>query len=191
MRRIAYIESSGDPKNITGSYKGLFQLSASEFQKYGDGDIFDPRDNARAAAFKLLDEVLGFIEQYGRKPTPTEIYLTHQQGVGGLANHLANPNGLAWQNMAATGEGRQKGEGWARRAIWGNVPSDVQWQFGSVDNLTSAQFIDIWSRRVEAQHSEESATCKTAGDFSFGTRLRPILRRPQQLAACNTGLENR
>src|SRR5436190_6719299 len=37
MRAIAYIESSGNPKNVTGSYKGLFQLSASEFQKYGGG----------------------------------------------------------------------------------------------------------------------------------------------------------
>jgi hypothetical protein len=151
MRRIAYIESSGNPKNITGSYKGLFQLSASEFQKYGGGNIFDPRDNARAAAFKLTEEIRGFLEQYGRNPTPTEIYLTHQQGIGGVANHLANPNGLAWHNMAATAEGRHKGDGWARVAIWGNVPSDLKWQFVSVDNLTSAQFIEVWRLRVEGQ----------------------------------------
>jgi Transglycosylase SLT domain len=158
MRAIAYIESSGNPKNVTGSYKGLFQLSASEFQKHGGGNIFDPRDNARAAAFKLTEEMLGFLEQYGRNPTPTEIYLTHQQGVGGLANHLTNPNGLAWQNMAATAEGQQKGEGWARTAIWGNVPSDLKWQFVSVDNLTSAQFIEVWRRRVEGQpHGQASA----------------------------------
>jgi hypothetical protein len=164
MRTIAYIESSGNPKNVTGSYKGLFQLSASEFQKYGGGNISDPRDNARAAAFKLTEEMLGFLERYGRNPTPTEIYLTHQQGVHGLANHLANPNGMAWQNMAATAEGQQKGEGWARKAIWGNVPSDLKWQFGSVDNLTSAQFIEVWRRRVERQpHGQASAAIAAIG----------------------------
>jgi len=158
MRTIAYVESSGNPKNVTGSYKGLFQLSNSEFHKYGGGNIFDPRDNARAAAFKLMEEVLGFLERCARNPTPTEIYLTHQQGMQGLANHLANPNGMAWQNMAVTAEGQQKGEGWARKAIWGNVPSDLKWQFVSVDSLTSAQFIEVWRRRVERQpHGQVSA----------------------------------
>ena len=60
--------------------------------------------------------------------------------------------------MAATAEGQQKGEGWARTAIWGNVPSDLKWQFVSVDNLTSAQFIEVWRRRVEGQpHGQTSA----------------------------------
>lgn len=165
MRTIAYVESSGNPKNVTGSYKGLFQLSASEFAKYGNGNIFDPRDNARAAAFKLTDEMLAFLGLYGRFPSPTEIYLTHQQGVGGLANHLTNPTGLAWQNMAATAEGRQKGEAWARAAIWGNVPSDLKWKYVSVDNLTSAEFIELWRRRVEAEANRETpAAAKPEGD---------------------------
>ena len=38
----------------TGSYKGLFQLSDHEFNKYGDGSIWDARDNARAAAHMFL-----------------------------------------------------------------------------------------------------------------------------------------
>jgi hypothetical protein len=53
MRAIAKIESDFDPKQRTGSYIGLFQLSKHEFEKYGSGNITDPRDNAVAAAYKF------------------------------------------------------------------------------------------------------------------------------------------
>ena len=49
MMSIAKVESDFDPRVRTGSYKGLFQLSDYEFKKYGDGSIWDARDNARAA----------------------------------------------------------------------------------------------------------------------------------------------
>ena len=43
--------------------------------------------------------------------------------------------------MCATDEGRQKGERWCKRAIWGNtLPADKHvWR--SVNKLTSAAFI--------------------------------------------------
>src|ERR1700730_17951661 len=54
MMSIAKVESNFDPRARTGSYKGIFQLSDYEFKKYGDGSIWDARDNARAAAHMLL-----------------------------------------------------------------------------------------------------------------------------------------
>src|SRR5262249_49046744 len=54
MMSIAKVESNFNPGARTGSYKGLFQLSDYEFEKYGDGSIWDARDNARAAAHMLL-----------------------------------------------------------------------------------------------------------------------------------------
>jgi hypothetical protein len=39
MKAMAKIESDFDPERRTGSYIGLFQLSRSEFKKYGSGDI--------------------------------------------------------------------------------------------------------------------------------------------------------
>src|SRR6516225_9972430 len=51
MKAVAKIESDFNPKQRTGSYIGLFQLSNAEFQQYGSGDILDPRDNAVAAAY--------------------------------------------------------------------------------------------------------------------------------------------
>jgi len=50
MKAVSKIESDFDPKQRTGSYSGLFQLSKGEFAEYGSGDILDARDNAVAAA---------------------------------------------------------------------------------------------------------------------------------------------
>jgi len=146
LKAFAAIESGGDPQNTTGSYKGLFQLSDSEFNKHGSGYIFNASDNANAAAAKLKNELVQFQAEYGRSATPIDLYMIHQQGVDGYRKHLANPDQAAWLSMSQTGEGRQKGEGWSKKAIWGNVP-DGYWKnrFGSVENITSKDFVEMWS----------------------------------------------
>jgi hypothetical protein len=149
LRAFVLIESGGNPNNTTGSYKGLLQLSGNEFAKHGgQGSIYDIDANLNAGALKLKAEAADFERQYGRPPTAGEVYLRHQQGAGGAAAHWRNPDAPAWQNMASTAEGRQRGPGWARKAIWGNVPSDVRSQYGSVDNITSRQFTDLWNTKV-------------------------------------------
>jgi len=149
LRTFARIESGGDPRNITGSYKGLFQLSNGEFSKHGgSGDIFDPVANANAAAAKLKAESADFERKHGRAPAASDLYMVHQQGAGGYAAHMANPSAPAWRNMASTAEGRQKGEGWSKAAIWGNVPDQLKAKFGSVDNMTSKDFVDMWASKV-------------------------------------------
>ena len=149
MRAIRQIESGGNPNARTGSYKGLYQLSDSEFKRLGgQGDIFNPKENERIAALKLQQEANQVAKRLGRDLTPGEIYLVHQQGVGGAYEHLTNPDRPAWQSMNATGEGRSKGEKWSRLAIWGNVPDKLKAQYGSVDNLTSGEFTKMWSDRI-------------------------------------------
>lgn len=149
LARIMKIESGGDPNNRTGSYRGLFQLSPSEFAKYGGtGNIYDPEQNARAAANKTAAEAQAFQEKFGRAPTSTDLYMTHQQGEGGYAQHIAAPDAPAWQNMYATAEGQQKGPGWAKQAIWGNIPDNLKPRFGSVNNVTSQDLIDIYARKL-------------------------------------------
>jgi hypothetical protein len=150
MRRIMQIESGGDPRNTTGSYRGLFQMSWPEFKKHGgQGDIYAPEPNVAAAANKIAAESAAFQKAYGRAPTPTEIYMIHQQGEGGAKAHYAKPDAPAWQNMASTAEGQQKGPNWSKQAIWGNIPDDLKRRFGSVENVTSKDFTDIWKAKVE------------------------------------------
>lgn len=150
MRAFAKIESGGDPDNRTGSYKGLFQLSNSEFEKHGgSGDIYDAEANANAAARKFKAESVAFKEKFGRDPTATDLYMVHQQGEAGYAAHMQNPDAPAWENMASTAEGRSKGDGWSKKAIWGNVPTDVREKFGSVENITSRDFVALLGSKVQ------------------------------------------
>jgi hypothetical protein len=149
MKAFAKIESDYNPRAKTGSYKCLFQLSDSEFTKYWQGDIYDIRDCSIAAARKFATEAAEFEKDVGRKATAAELYCIHQQGYQGCAFHYAAPQQLAWKNMYLTSEGQEKGEKWARKAIWGNVPADLKNKFkGGVEALTSGQFIALWTERV-------------------------------------------
>ena len=164
MEAVAKIESDFDPKQRTGSYIGLFQLSRSEFKKYGSGDITNPRDNAVAAAYKLVTEAALFEQYTHRGPTVSDLYLIHQQGWRGAAEHVNHPERIAWKSMCATDEGRQKGERWCKRAIWGNtLPADKHvWR--SVNKLTSAAFINMWRQRVDQLNSRYSETAMAANE---------------------------
>jgi hypothetical protein len=149
MKAFARIESGYNPKAKTGSYKCLFQLSNWEFAKYWQGNIYDIRDCSIAAARKFATEAAEFEKDIGREATAAELYCIHQQGYQGCAFHHAAPQQLAWKNMYLTSEGQEKGEKWARKAIWGNVPSDIKNKIkGGVDALTSGQFIALWTERV-------------------------------------------
>jgi hypothetical protein len=156
MKAVAKVESDFNPKERTGSYIGLFQLSNAEFQQYGSGDILDPRDNAVAAAYKFLTEDILFEISTHKKPTLSDIYLVHQQGVQGAAEHVSHPDRIAWKSMCATDEGRQKGEKWCKRAIWGNTLPEIKHVWKSVEKFTSDAFVKMWRQRVSQFYSRYS-----------------------------------
>lgn len=157
MKTVAKVESGFDPKQRTGSYIGLFQLSKNEFEKFGSGEILDARDNAVAAALKFMSENIEFQMFTQRTPTLNDVYLIHQQGVEGAAEHLTHPRRLAWRSMCATDEGKQKGEKWCKRAIWGNITPAVKRVWKNVNKVTSGAFVAMWRQRVSefyARYSE-------------------------------------
>jgi hypothetical protein len=158
MRAVAKIESDFNPKQRTGSYIGLFQLSEYEFNKFGSGKIRDPRDNAVAAAYKVITEGILFEWVTHKKPTLSDLYLIHQQGWEGAAQHISQPDRIAWKSMCATSEGKEKGEKWCKRAIWGNTLPAVKRAWGSVDKLTSEAFVGMWRDRVAEFYSKYMAT---------------------------------
>jgi hypothetical protein len=156
LMRFAQIESGMRPNARTGSYKGLLQLSDEEFRKAGgQGSIYDVEANANAGAAKLKREMGQFKAKHGRDPAPSDLYMVHQQGEAGYGAHMAKPDGVAWQNVrpyytdeAARAKGFRDGDAYAKAAIWGNVPDQFKAQYGSVDNMTSKQFTDMWAAKV-------------------------------------------
>jgi hypothetical protein len=164
MKAVAKIESDFNPGERTGSYIGLFQLSKSEFSEYGSGDILNPRDNAMAAAYKFVTEAALFEATTHKELTFANLYLIHQQGWEGAAEHVSQPQQIAWKSMCATREGMAKGERWCKRAIWGNTLPAVKREWKSVDRLTSGAFVAMWRDRVDTLYARYPA---------------PTLRRPE------------
>ncbi|WP_407176619.1 transglycosylase SLT domain-containing protein [Bradyrhizobium sp. STM 3562] len=158
MKAVAKIESDFNPKDRTGSYIGLFQLSRSEFSQYGSGDILNPRDNAIAAAYKFISEAALFEAITHMELTFANLYLIHQQGWEGAAEHLSHPQQIAWKSMCATREGMAKGERWCKRAIWGNTLPAVKREWKSVDRLTSGAFVAMWRDRVDTLYARYPAS---------------------------------
>jgi hypothetical protein len=147
MISIAKVESDFNPRSRTGSYKGLFQLSDYEFKKYGDGSIWDARDNARAAAHMFLVQAEKFRWALGHYPDYAERYMVHQQGIQGAIEHYTHPERVAWQSMCATDV--LKGEQWCRKCIWGNLLPQWKQTFGSVEKISSGDFVSLWTGRID------------------------------------------
>ncbi|MFZ0650180.1 MAG: hypothetical protein WAZ97_04755, partial [Pseudolabrys sp.] len=61
-----------------------------------------------AAAYKFATETLLFNSQTSKNPTFSDLYLIHQQGWQGAAEHVSHPKRIAWKSMCATDEGREK-----------------------------------------------------------------------------------
>lgn len=162
MKAVAKVESDFDPKQRTGSYVGLYQLSKYEFARYGDGNILDARDNAIAAAYKIIVEAELFELRTHKKPTLSDLYLIHQQGIQGAEEHIGHPDRIAWESMCATDEGQQKGEKWCKRAIWQNTLPEIKKIWKSVDNLPSGAFVDMWAQRLASLYARYSATADAA-----------------------------
>jgi len=161
MRRVMRIESGGDAGNRTGSYKGLFQLSQKEFNRHGgSGNIYDPEQNTMAAANKMAKDVLTFKQKYGRDPKPIDTYMVHQQGEAGYGAHMDNPDKPAWESIKKY----YSSDAVAKKAIWGNIPDQDKAKYGSVENVTSAQFVnDVWGTRLEGKMGPGGGTEVASG----------------------------
>lgn len=97
MLRQAQIESGGNPnaQNPRSSAGGLYQFIDSTAQRYGLADKFDPEAASDAAARLARDNGAYLTKTLGRYPTSGELYLAHQQGMGGAAKLLSNPEAPA------------------------------------------------------------------------------------------------
>jgi hypothetical protein len=97
LNKVALIESGGNPSadNPTSSAGGLFQQIDSNAAAYGVSDKYDPVQSTEGAVRFAVENKNYLTGVLGRAPTGGELYLAHQQGPGGAARLLANPEAKA------------------------------------------------------------------------------------------------
>ena len=121
-KAIASIESSLNPSSNYDKptqYKGLFQVGGhgdqSEWARHGKGSIYDPMDNASAAANLAQENNSRFKSTFGRDPTPIETYMMHQQGPGFYLNRtMTNIAGNPYPGMRGSQTPESFEAGWGR-----------------------------------------------------------------------------
>src|SRR6516164_6401912 len=124
-RAIASIESSLNPSSNYDKYtqyKGLYQIGTrdqpggqSEWTRHGSGSVYNPMDNARAAAALAAENNAKFQEHFGRAPSPIETYMMHQQGFGFYKDGtMTNIAGNPYPGMRGLQTPQSFEAGWAR-----------------------------------------------------------------------------
>jgi len=97
LDRTYEVESGRNPnaQNPNSSAGGGFQFLDSTAKAYGLTDKNNLGASARAAGRLAQDNAGQLRAVLGREPTAAELYLAHQQGGGGAAKLLSNPNARA------------------------------------------------------------------------------------------------
>lgn len=97
LRTLAWIESRGDPsaQNPGSSAGGLFQFTDATARAYGLTNKMDAAASSDAGARLTANNIQGLRQSLGREPSVGEIYLAHQQGLGGALKLLRNPSASA------------------------------------------------------------------------------------------------
>lgn len=146
----ANLESRFNPnaKNPNSSAGGLFQQIDSNARQYGVANRFDPRQSAEGAARFMADNARYLRGRLGREPTPAELYLAHQQGPGGAAKLLTNPNAPAASIVGA-----------AAVRLNGGKPG-----------MTAGEFASIWLKKAggEVSAPPSSGGGGTPASVSYG-----------------------
>jgi hypothetical protein len=131
--RLRQIESGGNDRavNPNSSAKGRYQFINSTARQYGITDPFDVNQQEAAVRRFTDDNRRALVKALGREPTPGELYLAHQQGAGGAAKLLANPDADAASVVGAD----------AVRLNGGRV------------GMTAGQFARLWTSKFEGGRS--------------------------------------
>lgn len=153
MLAIADIES----KFKAGAYNpsgasGVYQFMPKTAKGYGLSNPMDANANVAAGMRFTKDNIAYFKKTLGREPTPGEVYLMHQQGMGGATSLMRNPNALA-ANVVGQKAVTQNG-GWA--------------------GMTAGQFAGLWTGKMDTTYQmyggQAYQPMVTAGGPTMGLR---------------------
>jgi len=157
--RIAELESGVGPggdiltgrRNPRSSAAGVFQFTNETWAAMGGGDKMDTGLNVRRGIQLMGQNRRSMARSLGREPDGWELYLGHQQGVGGANALLANPQANAIEALVPVYERAKPGRGraLARSAVLDNG--------GRID-MTAGEFAGKWRNKFGGGASLESLT---------------------------------
>jgi hypothetical protein len=151
MRSYADIESTNNPnanRDKKSQYKGLFQIGRSEWNDFGKGDIYNPKDNAAAMGRMTAAHVKEFERKVGRKPTSGELYLVHNQGLqGAIAIAKGSDEGLSARDALV--KYAKLSPQTAADHLSKNIPSDAKKAGYGADTMPASAMAQGWTNRVE------------------------------------------
>ena len=158
LERLAMIESGGraDAKNAESSAGGLFQQIDSNAAEYGVTNRFNPNQSAGGAADFAEDNMVKLRRVLGRDPTGGELYLAHQQGGGGAAALLRNPDALAKDVLS-------------EERVRLNLPSNMR---GRTNTITSGEFANLWIDKFNKSNTT-ALPVSTGGQSTSATQQAP------------------
>lgn len=164
---IATIESRLNPqaKNPSSSAGGLFQFIDGTWAGYGNGkNKFDAYANADAGARLIRDNRNALTQTLGRAPSRGELYMAHQQGLGGAINILKDPNRRAVDAVGA-------------KAVSLNLPEAQQ---GLAGSISAGEFAQLWDAKINGvkgpalvSGGAPSNSLSTDSTFSVSDTLNP------------------
>ena len=176
LKTIAMLESRGDPtaENTRGSgAAGLFQFMPGTAQEFGVQDPFDPVQSAEGAARMTARHQEALAQRLGRRPTTGELYLAHQQGLGGAQSLLDNPDRPAFEALAeAGGVDRDR----ALQRVRMNLPDEIQ---NEAESITAGEFADLWIGRADGHQEGQQDARAQAQASPFGAEAQSPFASPQ------------
>lgn len=127
MLTMAQIESAGNANAVSATgAAGLYQFTGGTGRQYGIKNRFDPKENTEAAARFMKDNAAA-LKKRGIDATTENLYLAHQQGVGGAAEII----------NAASGKG----------TLSAKTAENMRLNFGQV---TPQEYLEINRKKVAA-----------------------------------------
>lgn len=153
------IESNFNPnaKNPKSTAGGILQFIDSTARDYGLTDKFDAAASLDAGARLMKDNTATLTRALGRTPTAGELYLAHQQGGGGAAKLLANPDAKASDIVGA----------------------DAVLKNGGTADMTAGQFATLWTSKVSGGKGYQALpSAASVGPMSVTPVREPVTVTP-------------
>lgn len=144
ISRLFEIESGGSwNPPATGNNKGAGQFGPKEEAEFGinDQNRTDPNTQIAAVRKEMARNQGPLAQALGQDPTPSQLYMAHQQGQAGAIALYKKPDTPAWQAIRPYYDSDKE----AISAIRGNLPNSLKG--ADVNTLSSSAFTGAWQDR--------------------------------------------